>query len=134
MRSAVESRTNSPGTGRKDDPLYRARRLLTRADERLNDTGRTKLLGLLEAGDPHSEVRTAWHAKETVRQFYAHTDPDLALTFVERLGQDLQDDDCRPEINILGRTLLRWKHRPPPGTPPMSATVQPKQSTTSSSA
>ena len=97
--------------GHKDDPLYRARRLLTRADERLDTRGRTKLLGLLDAGDPQSEVRTAWHAKETVRQLYAHTDPDLALTFVERLGHDLQDQDCPPEINQLGRTLLRWKHQ-----------------------
>jgi transposase len=48
--------------GRKDDPLYRARRLLTKADERLDDHGRTKLLGLLAAGDPHGEVRAAWHA------------------------------------------------------------------------
>ena len=97
--------------GRKDDPLYRARRLLTRADERLDTNGRSKLLGLLEAGDPRSEVRTAWHAKETVRQLYAHTDPALAVEFVERLGRDLQDADCPPEINQLGRTLLRWKHQ-----------------------
>ncbi len=48
--------------GRKHDPLYRSRRLLVRADERLDDHGRTKLLGLLDAGDPRSEVRTAWHA------------------------------------------------------------------------
>jgi transposase len=48
--------------GRKDDPLYRARRLLTKADERLDVNGRTKLLGLLDAGDPRGEVRTAWHA------------------------------------------------------------------------
>ena len=41
--------------------------LLTRADERLDDRGRTKLLGLLDAGDPRHEVRTAWHAKEVVR-------------------------------------------------------------------
>ena len=33
--------------GRKDDPLYRCRRLLTKADERLDEHGRTKLLGLL---------------------------------------------------------------------------------------
>ena len=33
--------------GRKIDPLYRARRLLTRADERLDDNGRSRLLGLL---------------------------------------------------------------------------------------
>ena len=49
--------------GRADDPLYRSRQLLTRADERLDDRGRTKLAGLLDAGDPRGEVRTAWHAK-----------------------------------------------------------------------
>ena len=32
--------------GHKGDPLYRARRLLTKADERLDERGRTKLLGL----------------------------------------------------------------------------------------
>jgi transposase len=48
--------------GRKADPLYRSRRLLTRADERLDDRGRSRLLGLLDAGDPRHEVRTAWHA------------------------------------------------------------------------
>jgi transposase len=48
--------------GRKDDPLYRARRLLTKAHERLDERGDTKLRGLLEAGDPRGEVRTAWHA------------------------------------------------------------------------
>ena len=53
--------------GRKADPLYRSRRLLTRADERLDDRGRSRLLGLLDAGDPRGEARTAWHAKEVVR-------------------------------------------------------------------
>ena len=95
--------------GRKDDPLYRCRRLLTRADERLDDHGRTKLVGLLEAGDPHGEVRMAWHAKEVVREIYAHTDPVLAAAFVERLGLDLQHESCPIEINRVGRTLLRWK-------------------------
>jgi hypothetical protein len=47
--------------GHKDDPLYRSRRLLTRADERLDDRGRTRLAGLLAAGDPRGEVRMAWH-------------------------------------------------------------------------
>ncbi len=53
--------------GRKGDPLYRIRRLLTSASERISDRGRTRLRGLLTAGDPHGEVRIAWHAKETVR-------------------------------------------------------------------
>ena len=97
--------------GRKDDPLYRCRRLLTKADERLDDRGRTKLLGLLHAGDPRGEVTTAWHAKEVVRALYHHTNADLAVAWVERLGVDLQDDDCPPEVKSLGRTLLRWKQQ-----------------------
>jgi transposase len=97
--------------GRKDDPLYRCRRLLTKADERLDDNGRTKLLGLLAAGDPHGEVRTARHAKEVVRSIYDHHDPDLAIEFVERLGRDLQDRSCPTEVRSLGRTLIRWKNQ-----------------------
>ena len=95
--------------GRKTDPLYRCRRLLTMADERLDDHGRTKLLGLLVAGDPRGEVRMAWQAKEVARSIYDHHDPDLALEFVDRLGHDLQDDSCPVEVRSLGRTLLRWK-------------------------
>jgi transposase len=94
--------------GRKDDPLYRARRLLTKADERLDDRGRTRLLGLLDAGDPHGEVRTAWHAKEVVRSIYEINDHALAVEFVDRLAGDLQDDSCPPEIHQLGRTVKRW--------------------------
>ena len=92
----------------KNDPLYRSRRLLTMADERLDDRGRSKLLGLLDAGDPHGEVRTAWHAKETVRSIYDIDDPDLAQEFVDRLGVDLQDESCPPEVRQLGRTIVRW--------------------------
>jgi transposase len=95
--------------GHKDDPLYRSRRLLTKADERLDDRGRTKLMGLLEAGDPRGEVRMAWHAKEVVRSIYDHHDPDVAIEFVTRLGRDLQDESCPPEVRQLGRTIGRWR-------------------------
>jgi transposase len=94
--------------GRKDDPFYRARRLLTKAHERLDDRGDTKLRGLLAAGDPRGEVRTAWHAKETVRGIYDIGDPDVAGDFVAQLGLDLQDESCPPEVQSLGRTLRRW--------------------------
>ena len=97
--------------GHKTDPLYRCRRLLTKADERLDDHGRSKLLGLLAAGDPHGEVRTAWHAKEVVRSIYTIDDADLAAQFVTRLGHDLQDDSCPTEVRQLGRTILRWRHQ-----------------------
>lgn len=94
--------------GRKDDPLYRARRLLTKAHERLDEHGETKLLGLLEAGDPRGEVRMAWHAKEVVRSIYEITDPALAREFVDQLGVDLQDQSCPSEVRSLGRTIRRW--------------------------
>ena len=94
--------------GRKNDPLYRARRLLTKAHERLDDNGDAKLRGLLEAGDPRGEARMAWHAKEVIRSIYDIDDPAVAREFVDRLADDLQDESCPPEVHSLGRTLRRW--------------------------
>jgi transposase len=95
--------------GRKSDPLYRCRRLLTKAKERLDEKGHKKLTGLLRAGDPRGEVATLWEAKEAVRELYAHADPDVALEWVTQLGRDLQDADYPIEARSLGRTLIRWK-------------------------
>ena len=53
--------------GHKYDPLYRARKLLVAAHERVTESGDVKLRGLLDAGDPYGEVRDAWHAKETLQ-------------------------------------------------------------------
>jgi transposase len=97
--------------GRKDDPLYRCRRLLTKADERLDDAGREKLLGLLRAGDPRGEVTTAWHAKEAVRELYTHTDEATARQWIDRLIEDMADTDNPIEVQSLGRTLKRWKEQ-----------------------
>lgn len=94
--------------GRRDDPLYRSRRLLTKGHERLDDRGEAKLLGLLEAGDPRGEVRLAWHAKETIRGIYGIDNATEADTFVTELTDDLLDTDHPPEVRSLGRTLHRW--------------------------
>jgi transposase len=96
--------------GRKIDPLYRCRRLLTMADERLEENGRSKLLGLLRAGDPRGEVTAAWHAKEAVRELYAHHNAPLALAYVDRLAEDMCDSVHPPEVRSLGRTLRRWRN------------------------
>ncbi len=45
--------------------------------------------------------------QETVRGLY-DIDPDVADEYVARLGHDLQDESCPPEINKLGRTIVRW--------------------------
>ena len=97
--------------GRKDDPLYRARRLLTKAHERLDERSNHKLVGLLRAGDPGGEVKMAWHAKEVVRSLYQIPDPELASEFVTQLADDLQDDSCPPEMHSLGRTINRWREQ-----------------------
>ncbi|MEX0706017.1 MAG: transposase, partial [Nitriliruptoraceae bacterium] len=90
--------------GHKHDPLFRARRLLVLAHEKLDDKADTKLRGLLAAGDPRGEVATAWHAKEATRALYDHTDPTVALEWVDRLSVDLRDRDCPPEIRQLIHT------------------------------
>ncbi len=106
--------------GRKDDPLYRIRKLLTLAQERLDQPGGERLQGLLKAGDPYGEVRLAWHAKETLRDVYQIRDPGLADEYTRRLAADLQDQSCPPEVNQLGRAIARWydqiaARRPLPG-------------------
>jgi hypothetical protein len=55
--------------GHKDDPLYRRRKLLTLAAERLDDRGTTKPRGLLAAGDPGGQVYEAWAVEEGLRVY-----------------------------------------------------------------
>ena len=110
VRRRVQNQTMGH-RGRKDDPLYRARKLLVSGSERITGNGWTKLTGLLEAGDPHGEVRNAWHAKETLRGIYDIADPETGAETVEQLADEFQDPWLPDEINKLGRTLHRW--RPP---------------------
>ncbi len=42
-----------------------------------------------------------WRAKEVVRSLYEHTDAELALEFVTRLGHDLQDRSYPVEVRSL---------------------------------
>ena len=95
--------------GRKQDPLYQIRNLLTRAHEKLDENGERRLRSLLDSGDPRGEVRQAWHSKETARQIYQTPDPADADDYVRLLAQDLQHESCPPEVNQLGRTLQTWR-------------------------
>ena len=108
VRRRVQNETTG-GRGTKGDHLYRTRRLLLRAAERISERGRTKLVGLLAAGDPRGEVRDAWHAKETLRGIYRIGDHDLALEALDELSRDLRDETFSPELNKLGRTLRTWR-------------------------
>ena len=95
--AAVGCRTRpSDIAATRHDPLYRSRRLLTKGHERLDEHGRAKLLGLLEAGDPHGEVRMTWHAKETVRAIYDITEPVDDGTSSSRGSPLISDESCHP--------------------------------------
>ena len=117
--------------GRKHDPLYRCRRLLTKAKERLDDKDSEKLLGLLRAGDPHGDVATLWEAKEAVRELYAHADADLALDWVDR-ARPRPPGHRLPDRGPLARSHPApvAEGRSPPGTTPTSPTDRPRPSTT----
>jgi transposase len=94
--------------GRKTDPLYRARRRLLLAAERLSRDQQDRVRGLLRAGDPHQEVWFAYCAKEVVREIYTHTDPVVADEWVAAIARDFTDDEMPTEVRRLGRTIGRW--------------------------
>jgi len=96
--------------GHKHDPLYRARRLLTKARETIDADGQTKIRGLLAAGDPDGHVTTAWQAKEAIRANYTMPDPGTAAAYLGALSADLRDPARHPETRKLGRTLRTWHH------------------------
>jgi transposase len=95
--------------GHKHDPLYRIRRLLTKASERLDEKGKQKMQGLLLAGDPHGEVAASYTAKEAVRELYSFTDFELAGTWINELIRDMRDPTWPVEVRSLGRTLKNWR-------------------------
>src|SRR5205085_2551998 len=94
--------------GRRDDPLYRARRLLLRGEERLDAEAAGRLASLLELGDPGAEVAIAYRIKERLRDFYATANPDQAREVLEELQRHCLKRAMPPEIQKLGRTIRKW--------------------------
>jgi transposase len=94
--------------GRKDDPLYKIRRVLLTGAERLNERGHERIALGLRFGDPNDEVLGAWLAKETVRDLYLTEDPQVAALLLDRAIAGCLADEV-PEIVTLGHTLKRWR-------------------------
>lgn len=94
--------------GRKDDPLFRARRSLLMGEEKLDAKAIERLQSLLELGDPNAEVAIAYRIKERMRDFYRASDYATG----EHLLEELRDHCLKPampsEIQRLGRTIGRW--------------------------
>lgn len=94
--------------GRRDDPLFQARRLLLRGEERLGAEAAGRLASLLELGDPGAEVAIAYRIKERLRDFYATADADEARALLEELQRHCLRQAMPPEIQKLGRTIRKW--------------------------
>jgi transposase len=94
--------------GHKHDPLYRARRVLLCADERLTPERFEWMRQLLEAGDPDGEVRAAWVAKELLRDVYSAVDPAHARRRLIVFFHWCAEAEV-PEVTRLARTVDRWR-------------------------
>ena len=108
---AVRRRVQTEQTGhrgRRDDPLYRARRVLLRGEEKLDAKATERLWSLLALGDPGAEVAIAYRVKERLRDFYRTKDPEVANAMLRELEQHCRRPAMPPEIQKLGRTLRDW--------------------------
>ena len=108
---AVRRRVQNEQTGhrgRRDDPLYRARRALLRGEETLDEKAAQRLASLLALGDPGAEVAIAYRIKERVRDFYRTFDLDEARRMLEELQNHCLTRAMPPEIQKLGRTIKNW--------------------------
>lgn len=94
--------------GRKDDALYRARKLALIGEERVDDRCTSKLHALLEAGDPHGHVFEAWAAREAVRSFYEFADLAEAGWWLDETIEAARTTHG-PEAKRLGRMLNKWR-------------------------
>jgi transposase len=108
---AVRRRVQSEQTGhrgRRDDPLYRARRVLLMGEEKLDEDATARLASLLELGDPNAEVAIAYRIKERFRDFYRTSNPDEARRLLEDLQAHCLKRAMPPEVQKLGRTVKQW--------------------------
>lgn len=94
--------------GRKDDPLFRIRKLLLSGMERLDERGHDRVLLGLRLGDPHDELLGAWLAKESVRDVYLTDNLTDATTLLDKAIAGCKADEV-DEVRSLGDTLARWR-------------------------
>jgi transposase len=94
--------------GRRDDPLYRIRRVLRRGAEHLTATAWTRLLAGIETGDEHGQVAAAWVAAQELRAIYRSVDVGRATTRLYEWTLFCIDSQI-PELGRLARTITTWR-------------------------
>jgi transposase len=94
--------------GRREDPLFKTRRLMTRGWERLSDRQRDKLLRALDAGDPDGECGAGILGKELFREMYAARSLHAARWRLVAFYQHAAEADV-PELTRLAKTVSTWE-------------------------
>ena len=115
--------------GHKDDPLYRCRRRLVMASERLSVDGRERLMGLLAAGDPARQVWFAWNAgkRSCVKSTTTPTPPSPRLGWPRSCGTS-PTNRCPSRSAGSAAQSSVGDRRSLLGTPHTYRTGRPKQS------
>lgn len=94
--------------GRKNDPLYRVRKLLLLGLNKLDKVARERLDSLMTLGDPGAEVSIAHQAKESLRDFYAMTNIAKAEEKLRLLQEQCAKKSMPRELQSFGNTLKKW--------------------------
>ena len=94
--------------GRKDDPLYKARRTLHTGIKLLTERQRDRLSALF-AHHPHAAVEATWEIYQAMITAYREPDRTRARTMMEKVIAALsaQVPDTLVELEKLGRTLTK---------------------------
>jgi transposase len=94
--------------GRKDDPLFKLRRVLRVGRERLDEDRLAKIFDRLREADTDDEVGSAWIAVDLLRRMYAAPDRDTAHRRLIAFYEWAVDGEI-DEILRLARTLDTWQ-------------------------
>jgi transposase len=95
--------------GRRDDPLYRIRRVLRRGHDHHSERSWTRLLAGLDAGDtPDEQLARTWIAAQELRLIYHAPDRARAEQALYRWLTYAADADI-PELTRLARTIDSWR-------------------------
>jgi len=95
--------------GRKDDPLYRIRRLLRRGHEHHSEHSWARLLAGLDTGDTADEqLAKTWIAAQELRLLYRCPDRARAQAHLYQWLVHCADTGI-PELHRLARTIDSWR-------------------------
>jgi len=96
--------------GQKDDPLFKLRRVLRVAQERLDEDTLAKIFDRLRQADTDDEVGAAWVAVDLLRRVYQAPDRDTAHRRLIAFYEWVVHVDI-DELTRLATTIDRWQEQ-----------------------